>query len=153
MGFEYIINLIGYLLLHRRHDMRINIHSHCNGTMPHPFLHHFRMHTRRHQNCSCAMPQITNTTCYNTPMNIRIRYFASLRETTEQNEEALTLPDGTTIAALREILLARYPRLQTVIERALCAVNHQYVSLETTLREGDEVVFIPPVGGGCLAGR
>ncbi len=99
------------------------------------------------------MPQITNTTCYNTPMNIRIRYFASLRETTGQSEEALILPEGATVAALREILLARYPRLQTVIERALCAVNHQYVSLETTLREGDEVVFIPPVGGGCLAGR
>ena len=86
-------------------------------------------------------------------MNIRIRYFASLRETTEKNEEVLTLPDGTTVATLRATLLTRYPRLQTVMERALCAVNHQYVSLETVLHEGDEVVFIPPVGGGCLAGR
>jgi molybdopterin synthase sulfur carrier subunit len=85
-------------------------------------------------------------------MNIRIRYFASLREITGQNEEALALPDGTTVAALRETLLARYPRLQTVMERALCAVNHQYVSLETVLHEGDEVVFIPPVGGGCRGG-
>jgi sulfur-carrier protein len=92
------------------------------------------------------------TTCYNIPMNIRIRYFASLREITGQNEEALALPDGTTVAALRETLLARYPGLQTVMERALCAVNHQYVSLETVLREGDEVVFIPPVGGGCRGG-
>jgi molybdopterin synthase sulfur carrier subunit len=82
-------------------------------------------------------------------MNIRIRYFASLRETTDKKEETLTLPDGTTIATLRDMLLARYPRLQTVMERALCAVNHHYVSLETVLHEGDEVVFIPPVGGGC----
>ncbi len=81
-------------------------------------------------------------------MNIRIRYFASLRETTGQSEEALTLQEGTTVAALREMLLARYTRLQTVMERALCAVNHQYVSLETILHEGDEAVFIPPVGGG-----
>jgi sulfur-carrier protein len=85
-------------------------------------------------------------------MNIRIRYFASLRETTGQNEETLPLPNGATVAALRETLLARYPRLQTVMERALCAVNHHYVSLETILREGDEVVFIPPVGGGCGRG-
>ena len=85
-------------------------------------------------------------------MNIRIRYFASLRETTEKHEETLTLQEGTTVAALREMLLARYPRLQTVMERALCAVNHQYVSLETVLHEGDEVVFIPPVGGGCVIG-
>jgi sulfur-carrier protein len=82
-------------------------------------------------------------------MNIRIRYFASLRETTEKNEETLTLQDGSTVATLREMLLAHYPRLQTVMERSLCAVNHQYVSLETVLHEGDEVVFIPPVGGGC----
>lgn len=82
-------------------------------------------------------------------MDIRIRYFASLRETTGQNEETLSLPDGATIAALREALLARYPRLQMVLERALCAVNHHYVPVETILHEGDEVVFIPPVGGGC----
>ena len=81
-------------------------------------------------------------------MNTRIRYFASLRETTGQNEETLSLPDGTTVAALRDTLLARYPRLQSVMERAVCAVNHQYVSSETMLHEGDEVVFIPPVGGG-----
>lgn len=81
-------------------------------------------------------------------MNIRIRYFASLRETTEKNEETLTLPEGASVAALRDVLLARYPRLQTVMERAVCAINHHYVSIETELHEGDEVVFIPPVGGG-----
>jgi molybdopterin converting factor small subunit len=34
------------------------------------------------------------------------------------------------------------------MERAVCAVNHRYVSPETVLHEGDEVAFIPPVGGG-----
>ena len=82
-------------------------------------------------------------------MNIRIRYFASLREITEKSEEALTLPTDATVASLRDTLLERYPRLQTVMERAVCAVNHHYVSLEAVLHEGDEVVFIPPVGGGC----
>jgi molybdopterin synthase sulfur carrier subunit len=81
-------------------------------------------------------------------MNIRIRYFASLKEITEKQEETLPLPDGTTVGSLRDTLLTRYPRLQTVMERAVSAVNHHYVSLETVLHEGDEVVFIPPVGGG-----
>ncbi|GAC1522269.1 MAG: molybdopterin synthase sulfur carrier subunit [Ktedonobacteraceae bacterium] len=81
-------------------------------------------------------------------MNIRIRYFASLRETVEMSEETLTLQEGASVATLRASLLTRYPRLQTAMERSLCAVNHQYVSLETLLHEGDEVVFIPPVGGG-----
>ncbi len=84
-------------------------------------------------------------------MNIRIRYFASLREITGLSEETLSLSDGTTVASLRDMLLARYPRLQTVMERAVCAVNHRYVSIETELHEGDEVVFIPPVGGGDVS--
>ncbi|HEU0002639.1 MAG TPA: molybdopterin converting factor subunit 1 [Ktedonobacteraceae bacterium] len=78
-----------------------------------------------------------------------MRYFASLREITEKSEETLILPEGASVAALREVLLARYPRLQAVMERAVCAVNQRYVGLETVLHEGDEVVFIPPVGGGC----
>lgn len=82
-------------------------------------------------------------------MNIHLRYFASLRETTGQNEESLSLPDASTVADARVLLIERYPRLQPLMQRALCAVNHRYVSLETTLHEGDEVVFIPPVGGGA----
>ncbi|HVB72422.1 MAG TPA: molybdopterin converting factor subunit 1 [Ktedonobacteraceae bacterium] len=81
-------------------------------------------------------------------MNIHIRYFASLRESVEKSEETLPVQDGATVAALRASLLTRYPRLQTILERSLCAVNHTYVPLETLLHEGDEVVFIPPVGGG-----
>ncbi|HYK86465.1 MAG TPA: molybdopterin converting factor subunit 1 [Ktedonobacteraceae bacterium] len=81
-------------------------------------------------------------------MKIRIRYFASFREITEQNEETLTLPEGATISAVRAQLLARYPRLQPIMERSVCAVNRGYVPAETALHDGDEVVFIPPMGGG-----
>ncbi|HEY6408984.1 MAG TPA: MoaD/ThiS family protein [Ktedonobacteraceae bacterium] len=82
-------------------------------------------------------------------MKIRIRYFASFREITGQNEEILTAHEGTTIADVRALLLTRYPRLQPVMDRSLCAVNRVYVAAETALREDDELVFIPPMGGGC----
>lgn len=81
-------------------------------------------------------------------MNIHLRYFASLRETTGRNEETLSIDEGTSVAEVRALLLERYPRLEPLMARSVCAVNHQYVSVETALREGDEVVFIPPVGGG-----
>jgi sulfur-carrier protein len=89
------------------------------------------------------------TICYITFMKIRIRYFASLREILRQNEELLTLQEGASVADVRALLLARNPRLQPIMERSVCAVNHHYVSSETTLHDGDEIVFIPPVGGGC----
>lgn len=81
-------------------------------------------------------------------MKIRIRYFASFREIVGQNEEILTLHEQATVADARALLLTRYPRLQPIMERSACAVNHGYVTSETTLHEGDQIVFIPPVGGG-----
>ena len=83
-------------------------------------------------------------------MQIRIRYFASLREVVGINEETLSVPEGANAADVRALLLARYPGLENALARAVCAVNRQYVSPETVLSEGDEVVFIPPVGGGNL---
>jgi len=83
-------------------------------------------------------------------MKIRIRYFASLREITGQNEEILMVDERASAADVRALLVARYPRLQPILERSLCAVNRGYVAAETVLHEGDELVFIPPMGGGYL---
>jgi len=82
-------------------------------------------------------------------MNIRIRYFASFREIIGQNEEIVTLPEGASVADVRALLLTRFPRLQPIMQRSVYAVNQKHEPLEATLHEGDEVVFIPPVGGGC----
>ena len=81
-------------------------------------------------------------------MKIHLRYFASLRERIGQHAELLIVHEGANVADVRALLLARYPHLQPIIERSACAVNHGYVPVHTTLQEGDEVVFIPPVGGG-----
>lgn len=83
-------------------------------------------------------------------IQIRTRYFAALREIVGMAEEALELPEGASVADLRALLLTRYPRLENALVRAVCAVNHQYVQPETLLKAGDEVVFIPPVGGGTF---
>jgi molybdopterin synthase sulfur carrier subunit len=85
-------------------------------------------------------------------MEIRLRYFASLREITGRNEETLTVAENASVADVRDLLQARYPALQSVIERCISAVNRSYVPAETVLHEHDEVVFIPPMGGGTLAG-
>jgi len=81
-------------------------------------------------------------------MHIHLRYFASLREVVGQKEETLEIAEEITVAGIRVLLLTRYPGLANALARAVCAVNHQYVTTETRLQEGDEVVFIPPVGGG-----
>ena len=82
-------------------------------------------------------------------MRIRVRYFAAFREIVGQGEESLVVPDESCIGDIRNLLLTHYPQLQAVMARALCAINRRYVPIDTVLQENDELVFIPPTGGGA----
>ena len=79
-------------------------------------------------------------------MNVTIRYFAMLRE--QARRDAETRPtNAATVAALYAELAQAYSF--TVPVTALrAAVNSAFVALDTGLRDGDEVTFIPPVAGG-----
>ena len=81
-------------------------------------------------------------------MSVRIRYFAALREATGRDEEPLDLPSEATSATVRALLAERYPALANVLPRCAVALNRSYVSADTTLHDGDELAFIPPLGGG-----
>ncbi len=81
-------------------------------------------------------------------MKIHLRYFASLREATKRDVEALEVATGLDIAALRTLLAERYPAAAPILARCAAALNRSYVPAETLLHDGDELVFIPPVGGG-----
>jgi molybdopterin converting factor subunit 1 len=81
-------------------------------------------------------------------MQVNVRLFASLREAVGQKELRRQVPEGTTVGDLLAALIEEYPRLAQAARRAHTAVNHQYVPVETVLRDGDEVALFPPVSGG-----
>jgi sulfur-carrier protein len=81
-------------------------------------------------------------------VNIHMRYFASLRETTGHDAETLDVPAESDVAALRALLAARYPSAAPILARCAAALNRAYVAPDMPLHDGDELVFIPPVGGG-----
>ena len=82
-------------------------------------------------------------------MQVNVRYFASLREAAAGIEgEPLDVTDGTTVQVARALLGARRPALARILPTCAVAVNRTYVSPETLLAPGDELVFIPPLGGG-----
>ena len=83
-------------------------------------------------------------------MRISVRYFAALREAVGSAGEALDLADGADVAAAQAALGSRYPTVAPLLPRCAAAVNRTYVPPEMVLREGDELVFIPPLGGGAL---
>jgi molybdopterin synthase sulfur carrier subunit len=83
-------------------------------------------------------------------MNVRIKYFASIREAVGQGGETLQTR-GETLQALRDELIARGEPYATALARgkAVRMALDQEMSDETAaLREGCEVAFFPPVTGG-----
>lgn len=81
-------------------------------------------------------------------MNVKIKFFASYREVTRIRELDVEARPGMTAGDLLEQLVGRYPGLAQVAAVSRCVVNQDYVASDHVLKEGDEVVFIPPVSGG-----
>ena len=83
-------------------------------------------------------------------MKIQVRYFASLREALGSGE-AVEMPAGGTVGALRDLLLALGGRHAAVLARGRavrCALNQTLCDESVPLAEGAEVAFFPPVTGG-----
>ena len=79
-------------------------------------------------------------------MNIRVLFFASLRDISGVSEQQLDVQAGTSIASLWQQISAGFELLP---EKVLCAVNQEYVDADYQLHDGDqEVAFFPPVTGG-----
>jgi molybdopterin synthase catalytic subunit len=80
-------------------------------------------------------------------MPITVRLFASLRE--HKGQDRLILEPGAeeTVAGLFDRLFADRPRPDWP-GPLLFAVNREYVDGAYVLRDGDEIAFIPPLGGG-----
>lgn len=81
------------------------------------------------------------------PAEIRILYFAALREAAGKEGETVALPNGATAASVYAQLAAQYG-FTLPQERLRCAVNHRFAAWETALKAGDILAFIPPVAGG-----
>jgi molybdopterin-guanine dinucleotide biosynthesis protein A len=77
---------------------------------------------------------------------LRVQYFAVFREQAGRSEERIETTAATPSALYAE-LQARYP-FKLSREQLKVAVNAEFVDWQIALREGDSVVFIPPVAGG-----
>jgi molybdopterin converting factor subunit 1 len=79
-------------------------------------------------------------------ITVHIQYFAILREQRGLARESLTTA-ATHAAELYEELRARHG-FSLPVDRVRAAINEEFVAWETPLRDGQTVVFIPPVAGG-----
>ena len=87
-----------------------------------------------------------------TRADMKLLYFAWLRERIGLSEEELSLPDGvTTVEALITHLTARgggYASAFCEPAAVKVAINQDFARITDTVADSDEVAFFPPVTGG-----
>ncbi len=84
-------------------------------------------------------------------MNVRLLYFAWVREKIGVSEELLAADGVVTVEALVAELRTRsvgHAAALSDLSRLRAAVNQDFVGWEAVVRAGDEVAIFPPVTGG-----
>ena len=83
-------------------------------------------------------------------IQIRLRFFASLREKLGEGE-TLALPDGSTVGTARSALITRggiHAEALAPSRAVRSALNQKMCAESAMLADGDELAFFPPVTGG-----
>jgi len=85
-------------------------------------------------------------------VELKIQYFASVREAMAREEETIQPPESVeTVADLVQYLSsqdASFAELAGAENPLLVAINHSVVDRNASLSENDEVAFFPPMTGG-----
>jgi sulfur-carrier protein len=81
-------------------------------------------------------------------IKVTIKLFAAYQEVIGLPELTLELPPGSIVGQVGEYVWTQYPALASLKSVTHFGVNLNFVSPDTPLQMGDEVVLIPPVSGG-----
>jgi sulfur-carrier protein len=82
-------------------------------------------------------------------MRVKVRLFAQLRDLAGGGDLDCTVAgDEASVQDVWGALLREHPALASFTRAMSTAVNLEYARLDTPVRDGDEVAFLPPVSGG-----
>jgi sulfur-carrier protein len=81
-------------------------------------------------------------------ITITIKLFAAYQEAYNLPELKRQFPPQTPVSAVLDDLIAEHPQLEPWRKLTRFGINLQFVEPNTFLKDGDEVVLIPPVSGG-----
>lgn len=81
-------------------------------------------------------------------ITIRVLFFGAARDVVDRNPLSLSLEQAAAVSEVYQKLIAEFPDLERFGRSLLFAVNQEYATLDTDLRDGDELAIFPPVSGG-----
>jgi molybdopterin synthase sulfur carrier subunit len=79
---------------------------------------------------------------------VTVRYFAAHREAAGVEHEVLEVPAGTRVRELLDQVFRRHPALEGLRSETVVSVNKGVGNEAMRLRDGDDVVLLPPISGG-----
>ena len=80
--------------------------------------------------------------------NVRVLFFATLRDRAGIKSVEIDISDGGTVRELKENIARQYPVLGSSMKSVLTSINHEYASEDTIVPANAEVAMFPPVSGG-----
>lgn len=81
-------------------------------------------------------------------ITIRVLFFGAARDVVDQNPLSLSFQGDATVSQAYQQLTEKFPGLERFGRSLLFAVNQEYATLDTDLKDDDELAIFPPVSGG-----
>ena len=81
---------------------------------------------------------------------ITVKYFASLRSIAGKEEDQFNMGSETTLINLTQEISKTAPIIGEMIlgKKVMVSVNLDVASLESIIKDGDEIALLPPFSGG-----
>jgi len=81
-------------------------------------------------------------------INLEISLFYHLRQKAGASPVFLSVPQGTTVQQVKDILEKEYPRLTTHLDNVMILKDKQIILEDNVLDEDAKISFLTPIGGG-----
>jgi molybdopterin converting factor small subunit len=81
-------------------------------------------------------------------MNVRVQFYAQLRDLVSASEFSVDLPDRSAVSDLLAKVYERTPALRSRDKSILVSAGVEFVDRNYELKPGEEISIMPPVQGG-----
>jgi molybdopterin synthase sulfur carrier subunit len=81
-------------------------------------------------------------------ITVTVKLFAAYQDAYGAPDLVLEVPQNTTVEQVCDRILHDRPQLAPLKATTQFGVNLEFVSSDTVVKNGDEIVLIPPVSGG-----
>ncbi|HEY2962143.1 MAG TPA: molybdenum cofactor biosynthesis protein MoaE [Pyrinomonadaceae bacterium] len=85
----------------------------------------------------------------NAKVTVQVLFFGAARDTVKENPLSLLVDAPATVSRAFQQLVEQFGGLERFGRSLLFAVNQEYATPETELKENDELAIFPPVSGGA----